>query len=65
MKNSIATIPKQVSGGEELVVLPRRSFDVFQKWQQEIEDALGKVRRGRQEYRARKTIVTLSPRRFQ
>ena len=64
MATRIATISKNVSGGEELVVVKRRDFAVFEKWQKEVNDALAKVRRGRSEYRARKTVVASSPRRF-
>ncbi|MEK7559832.1 MAG: hypothetical protein AAB522_00825 [Patescibacteria group bacterium] len=58
--SNIATIPKKVSGGEELVVVRKRDFDVFQKWQSQINDALFKVYRGRKEYRTGKTRVLSS-----
>ncbi|KKU52364.1 MAG: hypothetical protein A3H69_01940 [Candidatus Sungbacteria bacterium RIFCSPLOWO2_02_FULL_47_9] len=61
MVSQIATIPKKVSGGEELVVVKRSDFELFQKWQVEINDALAKVQRGREEYRKKKTIVASSP----
>ena len=64
MNTSIATIPRKVSGGEELVVVKKRDFDLFQKWQIELKDALAKVRRGREEYKKRKTVVAASPRLF-
>lgn len=64
MPARVATISKKVSGGEELVVVKRRDFDEFEKWQREVNDALAKVKRGRSEYRARKTVVASSPRRF-
>jgi len=60
----IATIPKKVSGGDELVVIKRGDFEVFKKWQGEVSDALAKVKRGREEYKKRKTMVTPSPRKF-
>ncbi len=64
MATKIATISKNVSGGEELVVVKRRDFAAFEKWQSEINDALAKVKRGRAEFRARKTVVASSPRKF-
>lgn len=56
MASSIATIPKKVSGGEELVVVKRSDFEQFRKWQSEVRDALAKVKRGRAEYKHRKTL---------
>jgi len=64
MTNAIATISKKVSGGEELVVVKRSDFELFRKWQGEAQDALVKVRRGRAEYKSKKTIVAASPKRF-
>jgi len=64
MVNHIATIPKRVSGGEELVVVKRRDFEKFRKWQKETQDALAKIKRGRAEYRNGKTIAASSPKRF-
>lgn len=64
MVTATVTIPKRISGGEELVVVKRADFEVFQRWQNEINDALSKVRRGREEYRNKKIIVASSPRKF-
>lgn len=64
MTTQIATIPKKVSGGEELVVVKKRDFQIFQKWQAEINDALEKVTRGRGEYKKKKTVIASSPRKF-
>ena len=64
MATRIATISKKVSGGDELVVVKRRDFTAFEKGQSEVASALAKVRRGRAEYRARKTIVASTPRKF-
>ena len=64
MASQIATIPKKVSGGEELVVVKRSEFELFRKWQEEAQDALAKVRRGRAEYKNGKTVVASSPKRF-
>lgn len=58
------TIPKHITKGEELVVVGRNEFLKFAKWQAEMRDALVKIARGRAEYRAGKTIVAKSPRRF-
>lgn len=64
MASQIATIPKKVSGGEELVVVKRRDFKLFQKWQTEVNDALAKVKRGREEYKKGKTIISPSSHKF-
>lgn len=64
MTSPIATISKKVSGGEELIVVKKSDFAIFQRWQAEINDALAKVRRGREEYKKRRTMVVSSPRTF-
>ena len=64
MATSTAIIPKKVSGGEELVVVKRADFEVFQKWQNEVDDALSKIKRGREEYKNKKTVVADSTRKF-
>ena len=56
----VATIPRQLSHGEELVVLRRKDFEEFQKWNQEVGDTLKKVERGRKEYREGKTAIVAS-----
>lgn len=33
MASQIATIPKKVSGGEELVVIPRKEYERFVEWE--------------------------------
>jgi len=62
MTTPIITIPKKLSKGEDLVVVRKRDFEAFQKWQEEVSDAVEKVRRGRKEYRQKKTIVADSRR---
>ena len=64
MASQIATIPKKVSGGEELIVVKKGDFELFQRWQEEVNGALAKVKRGREEYKKKKTIVVSSPSRF-
>jgi len=64
MTTQIATIPKKISGGEELIVVRKSDFATYQEWQSEIHDALEKVRRGRIEYKQRKTVIAHSPRKF-
>ena len=58
------TIPKKLSRGDDLVVVRRKVFEAFQKWQKEMDEVLAKVRRGRKEYKTGKTIVASSPRSF-
>lgn len=55
------TIPKRITKGEELVIVPSKDFEAFRRWQIEAKDALAKVARGRREYRQKKTIVATSP----
>jgi hypothetical protein len=62
MVTYIATIPKKISGGEELVVVRRRDFEAFRKWREDVKNILSKVKRGREEYRRKKTVVASSPR---
>lgn len=64
MTTITATISSKVSGGEELVVVKRRDFEAFWKWQEQVSAALLKVKRGREEYKKGKTILAFSPRRF-
>lgn len=37
MASQIATIPKKVSGGEELIVIPRKEYEEFAKWREVIK----------------------------
>ena len=62
MSTQIATIPKHISKGEELVVLKRSDFEAYRKWQDEVNDALSKVKRGREEYKKGKTTSASSSR---
>ena len=51
------TIPRQLTHGDELVVLSRDEYEHLRRHLAELEDTLGKIRRGEQEYRAGKTVV--------
>ena len=64
MNTQIATIPKKVSGGNELIVVRKKDFQIFEKWHAQINDALAKVKRGREEYNRKKTVIALSTRKF-
>lgn len=46
------------------MVVRRKDFERFQKLQEELGDALEKVRRGRREYKMGKTVMASSPRVF-
>lgn len=52
---NILTIPKKVTGGSDLVILPRREYEKLRTSLAEVQDALGKIRRGEREYRLGKT----------
>jgi hypothetical protein len=54
------TIPKHLTRGAELIVLPRLEYEYLQHRLAELTDALAKIRRGEMEYRAGKTRVTKS-----
>ncbi len=55
-------IPKQLSDGEDLIVVRRKDFEAFSRWQEEVADALAKVVRGRQEHRRGRAITASSSR---
>jgi len=44
MNTPIATISRKVSKGEELVVVRRRDFEAYRKWQAETAEALSRSR---------------------
>lgn len=54
------TIPKQVTGGADLVVLTKEAYDKLQRQLLEVEDALKKIKRGEQEYKNGQTKETAS-----
>ncbi len=58
----ILTIPRKITKGTDLVVLPRHEYEELQRSLAEIEDTIGKIRRGEKEFRAGKTrrVKTLS-----
>lgn len=58
------TIPKRLMKGDDLIVVRRKDFEAFQRWRDEIRDALAKVGRGRKEYEKGKTVTASSPREF-
>lgn len=62
MNQAIATIPSKISGGEELVVIPRSLYRKLSARQEELRDALAKVQRGRQAFQQGKTYTVDSPR---
>lgn len=57
---AVATIPKRVTRGAELVVVPRKEYERLQRHLAEMQDALAKIRRGEQEHRTGKTRVIQS-----
>ncbi len=56
MKATVA-IPKHLTHGAELLVVRRQDYEQLQRHLAEVQDALAKIRRGEQEYRAGKTRV--------
>lgn len=59
MKN-IVNIPKSVTGGEELIVLPKREYEQLKKHLLEIQDALSKIQQGEKELKEGKTKIIKS-----
>ena len=51
----VLTIPKNLTHGEELIVVTRREYENLQRRLVEIKDALGKIRRGERELKQGKT----------
>lgn len=60
--DNTTTIPKQLTGGNDLVVVRRRDYERLQRLIEETQDALGKVKRGEKEHRrgATKLVHSLS-----
>ena len=58
------TLPKKVTKRRELIIVSKKDFEEFRKWKTGLKIVLEKVRRGRDEYKLRKTIVASSPRSF-
>ncbi len=60
---STITIPKNVTHGDELLIIRRKDYQELQKRLAETRDALSKIRRGNKELlkgRTRLTITSLS-----
>lgn len=62
MAKNIVTIPRKITRGEELVVIPRSLYEKFSQWEKELKEALAKVERGKKALREGKTYVVKSPR---
>ena len=56
----VLTIPKNLTHGEELIVVTRREYENLQRRLVEIKDALGKIRRGERELKQGKTLAIRS-----
>ncbi len=57
---SMISIPHGLTHGDDLVVLRKSDYDALQRQIVEFKDALGKIKRGEQEYRNGKTKVVNS-----
>jgi len=57
---SITTIPRELTHGEELVVISRKEYERLQKHLAEVRDALSKIRQGEKELSTGKTRVIKS-----
>jgi len=54
------TIPKRLTMGEELIVIPRKEYETLQKHLAEVQDALIKIQRGEEELHKGKTRMIKS-----
>lgn len=60
MVNSVGVISKQVTHGDDLVVLPRKEYERMTRYVRELKDALLKISRGEKELRLGKTRKVFS-----
>lgn len=51
------TILRKVSGRDKLIVIKKSDHSLYRQRQDEMGDALDKVRRGREEYRRGETVT--------
>ena len=54
------TIPKQMTHGDELIVVRRHEYDNLRRQYVELKDALAKIRRGEHELKNGKTRAVKS-----
>jgi hypothetical protein len=52
------TIPRNLTHGDELIVVRRKEYELLQKHLSEVRDALAKIRRGDKELFEGRTRVT-------
>ena len=57
---AVVAVPRRLTQGVELVIVRRDDYERLQQHLVEVEDALGKSRRGEQEFRAGKTRMIRS-----
>ena len=57
---SILTIPRTITHGDELIVVRRKEYDRMQKHLAEVKDALAKIRKCEKELKEGKTKVIKS-----
>ncbi|MFC1521025.1 hypothetical protein ACFL6Y_01315 [Elusimicrobiota bacterium] len=55
MQNNISVISRNITHGEDLVVLSRKEYDRIQAHLKELKDVLRKIARGEKELRSGKT----------
>ena len=55
---STITIPKNVTHGDELVIVRRKDYEELHHHLAEVKDALAKIRRGNKELFRRRTRIT-------
>ena len=57
---SALTIPKNLTQGTDLVVVPKQAYEELQQYVVELKDALQKIQNGEKEYREGKTRIIKS-----
>ncbi|PKN00751.1 MAG: hypothetical protein CVU77_08825 [Elusimicrobia bacterium HGW-Elusimicrobia-1] len=51
---TLTLVPKKITHGDELVILPKKEYDNLRRRLDETRDALIKIREGEKEYKAGK-----------
>ncbi|EFK96735.1 hypothetical protein LDC_1231 [sediment metagenome] len=58
LKEKTIIIPKQLTHGEELIVITRNEYEQLKKHFLELSDAIAKIQKGEKELRTGKTKIT-------
>jgi PHD/YefM family antitoxin component YafN of YafNO toxin-antitoxin module len=56
--STLVTIPKDLTRGDELIIIKRKEYEQLKRHLLEVQDALAKISRGEKELRENKTRIT-------